>query len=112
MAARTVTDALVLDKVRELAWTVDHDGVRQLAPEGVRQLAPEGLYGQRNMTRLVRRSMSDASPGSVDRAMQSLGLQGIRRAKASGPRFQKIVAWHAATAKDTDRVMIPLRMAL
>nr|MBA3744713.1 DDE-type integrase/transposase/recombinase [Sporichthya sp.] len=153
VAERTVTDALVLDKVRGWAWIVDHDGVRQLAPEG--------LYGRRKMTRLVRRSMPAASPGSVDRAMRSLGLQGVRRAKgirttipakdgrragdlldrdftAPAPNrtwvadftycrtwlgfvyvafivdvfAQKIVAWHAATAKDTDLVMIPLRMAL
>jgi transposase InsO family protein len=64
---------MVLDQVRELAWTVDH--------EGVRRLAPEGLYGRRKMTALVQRTTADASPGSVDRAMRSLGLQGIRRAK-------------------------------
>lgn len=33
------------------------------------------------MTALVCRTSPDASPGSVDRAMRSLGLQGIRRAK-------------------------------
>lgn len=73
VAARTVTDALVEAKVRELAWTVDDTGRRRLIPEG--------LYGRRKMTPLVRRSLPDATPGAVDRAMRSLGLQGIRRSK-------------------------------
>ncbi len=73
VADRTVADAQVVDRVRELAWTVD--------AHGVRRMAPEGLYGRRKMTALVRRSMPTASPGSVDRAMKTLGLQGIRRSK-------------------------------
>lgn len=73
VAARIVTDARVVNQVRDLAWTVDHDGVRRMAPEG--------LYGRRKMTALVHRASPDASPGSVDRAMRSLGLQGIRRSK-------------------------------
>lgn len=73
IAARTVSDAQVQDKVRQLAWTVEADSQRRLTPEG--------LYGRRKMTALVRRAMPDASPGSVDRAMRSLGLQGIRRCK-------------------------------
>jgi len=153
VAARTVTDALVEDKVRDLAWTVDDDGRRRLTPEG--------LYGRRKMTALVRRELPDATPGAVDRAMRSLGLQGVRRSKgirttipakdgrragdllnrdftAPAPNrtwvmdftyvrtwvgfayvafivdvfAQRIVAWNAATAKDTDLVMTPLRMAI
>lgn len=77
VAARTVSDAVVTDLVRDLAWTIDTDG--PLA--GVRRLTPEGLYGRRKMTRLVRRVLPEASPGSVDRAMKALGLRGIRRAK-------------------------------
>ena len=50
-------------------------------PQRRRQLTPEGLYGRRKMTALVRRGLPQASPGSVDRAMRSLGLQGIRRGK-------------------------------
>jgi putative transposase len=73
VAARTISDAVVLDKVRELTWTIDEHGCRRLTPEG--------LYGRRKMSRLVRRSLPTASPGSVDRAMKALGLQGIRRAK-------------------------------
>lgn len=153
VAARTVTDALVADKVRQLAWTVDEHGCRRLTPEG--------LYGRRKMTRLVRRSIPDASPGAVDRAMRSLALHGVRRSKgirttipaANGKRAgdllnrdftaatpnrtwvmdftycrtwvgfvyvafildvfaQKIVAWHAATVRDADLVLVPLKMAI
>lgn len=152
-AARTITDAMVVDQIRAVAWTVDRHGRRRLAPEG--------LYGRRKMTALVRRQLPDASPGSVDRAMRLLGLSGVRRGKAvrttipgkDGKRAgdllnrdftaaapnrvwvtdftycrtwagfvyvafivdvfaQHIVAWHAATTKATDLVMIPLRMAL
>ena len=152
-AARTITDAIVVDQIRALAWTTD--------PQGRRKLAPEGLYGRRKMTALVRRHLPDATPGSVDRAMRLLGLSGVRRGKpvkttirakdgkragdllnrdftAPAPNrvwvtdftyvrcwagfvyvafivdvfAQRIVAWHAATSKATDLVMIPLRMAL
>lgn len=153
VAARTVADALVEDKVRALAWHVDDHGARRLTPEG--------LYGRRKMFRLVRRSIPEASPGAVDRAMRSVGLRGIRRAKgirttipagdgrragdllnrdftAAAPNrtwvmdftyvrtwvgfsyvafvvdvfAQKIVAWNAATVRDTDLVMTPLTMAI
>ena len=153
VADRVVGDAVVEDKVRQLAWTIDEHGRRRLAPEG--------LYGRRKMTALVRRTLPDASPGSVDRAMKTLGLQGIRRSKgirttipakdgrragdllnrnftAAAPNrtwimdftyvrtwvgfvyvafivdvyAQKILAWHAATVRDTDLVMTPLKMAI
>ncbi len=71
--ARTISDAVVVDQVRDLAWTDDH--------EGVRRMSPEGLYGRRKMTALVRRTRPEASPGAVDRAMRSLHLRGIRRSK-------------------------------
>ena len=152
VAARTLTDAQVEATVRDLAWTL-HDGRRRLTPEG--------LYGRRKMLVLVRRTMPEASRGSVDRAMRSLGLQGVRRAKgirttipakdgrragdlldrdftAPAPNrtwvmdftyvrtwagftyvafvvdvfAQRVVAWHAATAKDTDLVMAPVRIAV
>ena len=158
VAARTITDAQVVDAVRDTAWTtrVDSDGVR------VRRLSPEGLYGRRKMTAYLRRAaVPEASAGSVDRAMRTLGLSGVRRDKGVrttiaakdgiragdlldrdftaeapdrtwGTDFtyvrtwagfvyvafivdvyaQRIVAWHAATTKQTDLVMIPLRMAL
>ncbi|MCW4600186.1 IS3 family transposase [Janibacter hoylei] len=73
VATRTITDAIVTDRVRDLVWTVDHAGVRRMTPEG--------LYGRRKMTALVKRADADTSPGSVDRAMRTLGLQGVRRAK-------------------------------
>jgi transposase InsO family protein len=153
VADRTISDARVVDAVRGLAWTTDQHGRRRLTPEG--------LYGRRKMTAAVCRSLPDASPGSVDRAMRTLGLAGIRRSKgirttipakdgrraadlldrdftADAPNrkrvsdytycrtwagwvyvafivdcfAQKIVAWHAATAKDVDLVMTPLRIAL
>ena len=153
IADRTITDAIVVDQVRDLAWTLDE--------QGRRRLTPEGLYGRRKMTALVRRSLPQASTGSVDRAMRTLGLTGIRRAKgirttipakdgrragdlldrdftAAAPNrvwvtdftyvrcwagwvyvafildvfAQRIVAWHAATSKDVDLVMTPLRMAI
>jgi transposase InsO family protein len=152
VAERTITDAIVIDLVRDLAWRVDE--------QGRRRLTPEGLYGRRKMTALVRRSLPETSAGSVDRAMRALGLSGIRRAKgvrttipaADGRRAgdllnrdftalapnrtwvmdftyvrtwagfvyvafivdvfaQMIVAWNAATTKQTDLVMTPLRMA-
>ena len=73
VASRTISDATVTNQVRDLAWKIDH--------EGVRRMTPEGLYGRRKMTARVQRTTPDASPGSVDRAMRSLGLQGIRRSK-------------------------------
>ena len=74
VADRTVTDAQVLDAVRDLAWQVDEHGRRKLTPEG--------LYGRRKMTALIRRCrLHDASFGAVDRAMRSLGLAGVRRDK-------------------------------
>ncbi|MFW6598937.1 IS3 family transposase [Microlunatus sp. Y2014] len=154
IAAQTITDAIVEDKIRDLAWTIDER-------DGRRKLTPEGLYGRRKMTALVRRHLPEASPGSVDRAMRSLQLSGIRRSKklrttipakngnragdlldrdftAPAPNrvwvadftycrtwagwvyvafivdvfAQKIVAWHAATVRDVDLVMTPLRIAL
>ena len=78
VAARTVSDALVVDAVRDIAWMTkaDADGVV------VRKLSPEGLYGRRKMTAHLRRTvMPQASAGSVDRAMRTLGLSGVRRDK-------------------------------
>ena len=74
VAARTVTDAQVMDAVRDIAWTTDQHGRRRLTPEG--------LYGRRKMTAYVRRtSLPNASAGAVDRAMTILGLSGVRRDK-------------------------------
>ncbi|KUG60015.1 transposase, partial [Serinicoccus chungangensis] len=74
VAARTISDALVVDAVRDIAWVTDHHGRRKLTPEG--------LYGRRKMTAYVRRTvLPDASGGAVDRAMSTLGLSGVRRDK-------------------------------
>lgn len=74
IAARTITDAHVVDAVRETAWKTDHNGVRKLAPEG--------LYGRRKMIAALRRTTApEASAGAVDRAMRTLGLSGVRRDK-------------------------------
>lgn len=35
VADRTFTDAQVANQVRDLAWTVDHEGVRRMTPEGL-----------------------------------------------------------------------------
>ncbi len=78
VAARTVSDALVVDAVRDIAWTT------RVGPDGVvvRRLSPEGLYGRRKMTAYLRRAvLAEASAGSVDRAMRTLGLSGVRRDK-------------------------------
>ena len=63
--------------MRDAAWTIDEHGPMA----GVRRLTPDGLYGRRKMTALIQRRIPHASPGSVDRAMKALGLNGIRRAK-------------------------------
>ena len=74
VAARTISDAQVVDAVRGIAWTTDRHGRRKLTPEG--------LYGRRKMTSYVRRTyLPDASAGAVDRAMTVLGLSGVRRDK-------------------------------
>jgi putative transposase len=75
VAPRTLGDAAVVDAVRDLAWATDER-------TGLRKLTPEGLYGRRKMTALIRRRrFPDASAGSVDRAMRTLGLSGVRRDK-------------------------------
>ena len=76
VAARTVSDARVVDAVRDIAWTTD--------AQGRRKLTPEGLYGRRKMTAYLRRTvMPEASAGSVDRAMRTLSLVGVRRDKGT-----------------------------
>jgi putative transposase len=73
-AARTISDAQVLDAVRAAAWSLDD--------QGRRTLTPEGLYGRRKMTAHLRRTgMPEASSGAVDRAMRLLDLSGVRRDK-------------------------------
>ena len=72
VATRTITDAQVVNAVRDIAWA---PCPRTRKPK----LTPEGLYGRRKMTALVRRTvMPEASAGAVDRAMRTLGLVGVR----------------------------------
>lgn len=78
VSVRTVTDAAVLDAVRDAAWRIEQraDGTMR------RRMTPEGLYGRKKMTAFIRRTrIGDASRGAVDRAMRVLGLAGITRAK-------------------------------
>ena len=76
IAARTVTDALVEDKIRDLAWKAN-------PVTGLIQMTPEGLYGRRKWVALLRRQpgLAGTSRGAVDRAMRALGLGGVRRVK-------------------------------
>ena len=76
IAARAVTDALVEEKIRELAWSFKPTTQRV-------QMPPEGLYGRRKWVALLRRQpgLAGTSRGAVDRAMRTLGLERIRRAK-------------------------------
>ena len=66
IAARTVTDALVEDKIRDLAWTINP------ATEQV-HMTPEGRYGRRKWVALLRRqeglagtSRGGGGPGDAD----------------------------------------------
>ncbi len=78
VSARTVTDTMVVDAVRDTVWrdVVKPDGTTR------RRMSAEGLYGRKKMTALIRRTViADASRGAVDRAMRVLGLSGNTRAK-------------------------------
>jgi hypothetical protein len=81
VAARTITDAQVLDVVRDTAWVdvVDATGRDR------RTLTPEGLYGRRKMTALVRRTtIPSASRGAIDRAMRAMRALGLAGARVGG----------------------------
>ena len=74
-AARTISQAQVVNAIREVCWTVGDDGVRRLTPEG--------LYGRRKLIAYLRRtSLPGVSETAVVGAMKVLGHQGIRRAKS------------------------------
>ena len=80
VADRTITDAQVVDVIRGIAWTSVDQDPRKLT----RKLTAEGLYGRRKMTALLRRTtMPEVSAGAVDRAMKTLGLNGVRRDKGT-----------------------------
>jgi putative transposase len=63
VAARTVTDAVVVDAL--------------LATRGT----PEGLYGRRKMVALLHRQGLPVAHCTVDRLMRDLGMNGVRRGR-------------------------------
>ena len=75
-AARTVSDARVVDAVRSVVWKVNDDGRRTMTPEG--------LCGRVKMrAHLDRTVLPGVSPGALDRAMKTLRHNGVRRAKGN-----------------------------
>ena len=65
VAARTVSDAIVVDALRATRGT------------------PESLYGRRKMTQHLRRSGLQVAFCTVDRLMRQEGMSGVRRGKAA-----------------------------
>ena len=63
VAARTVSDAVVVDALRATHGT------------------PESLYGRRKMTHHLRRSGLDVAFCTTDRLMRQEGMSGVRRGK-------------------------------
>jgi hypothetical protein len=82
VAARTTTDAVVVDALRQARST----------PDG--QPTPESLYGRRKMTALLRRRGLDVAHCTVDRLMRELGMQARGGARRHGPR-SRAPAGHA-----------------
>lgn len=69
VAARTLTDALVLDALRDLRSDAQGNP------------APESLDGQRKMTALLRRNGITFAHCTVDRLMCQVGMNGVRRGR-------------------------------
>ena len=73
-AARTVSDATVINAIVDASFTTDS--------RGRRRLTPEGLYGRRKMTAYLRRNgFPDIAACTVDRCMRILGVEGVRRGR-------------------------------
>ncbi|MFD9637889.1 DDE-type integrase/transposase/recombinase, partial [Streptomyces violascens] len=90
-----MSDALVEDAIRRLAFTTNAAG------ECV--LAPEGLYGRRKMLALIRRTLlPEAGFGAVDRAMRSLGLNGVVRGRRPRTTIPNPADARAADLLDRD----------
>jgi transposase InsO family protein len=128
VAARTITDAHVLNVVRDTAWVdvVDATGRDR------RTLAPEGLYGRRKMTALVRRTTIPAKDGIRAGDLLNRDFTAPRPDHTWVMDFtycrtwagwvyvafivdvfsQRIVCWRAQTTKHVELVMILLRMSL
>jgi transposase InsO family protein len=73
-AARTISDAQLVDAIRDTCWR--RDG------EGTLRLTAEGLYGRRKLAAHLRRGGLEVAECTVARGMKTLGHQGIRRGKA------------------------------
>jgi putative transposase len=73
-AARTISDALVMNAIVNASFATD--------AEGRRRLTPEGLYGRRKMSAYLRRNgFPEVAACTVDRCMRALGHNGVRRGK-------------------------------
>src|SRR5690606_17487575 len=96
IAAPTSSDALVEDKIRDLAWTTN-------PVTGQVQMTPEGLYGRRKWAALLRRrpGLAGTSRGAADRAMRALGLEGVRRVKKLRTTISDPGRPHASTPAST-----------
>jgi len=70
LAARTLTDAVVVDTMRGLR--TDAEG----------KATPESLYGRRKMTALLRRRGLPVAHCTVDRLMREQEMFGVRRGRA------------------------------
>lgn len=74
IAARTHSDAMVIDAIHAVCTTT--------GPDGHVKARPESLYGRGKMTALLRRpGQPDVAGCTVNRAMKTLGMKGVRRAK-------------------------------
>ena len=100
VAARTVSDAHVVDAVRDIAWTtkVDSDGVL------VRKLSPEGLYGRRKMTAYLRRTRHARGVFWLGgpRDAHPWHCRGSDVTRASGPRSRPRTGIRAGDLLDRD----------
>lgn len=71
-ALRTISDAVVVDAVRDAMWKADDDARKEMAPVG--------LYGRVKMRAHLDRVMAPGvSYGAVDRDMKTLRHDGVRR---------------------------------
>ena len=72
-AARTHSDAQVIDAIKDTCWRRDESGTLRLTPEG--------LYGRRKLTAHLRRGGLEVPECTVVRCMKTLNHKGIRRSK-------------------------------
>ncbi len=72
-AARTHSDAQLIDAIRDTCWRRDESGTLRRTPEG--------LYGRRKLTAHLRRGGLEVPECAVARGMKTLGHKGIRRSK-------------------------------